>query len=154
MTDLMLKPASETGDHYEVTADGEIVGHVMLSGARLREAPLGHGRLLFLTTAIEVQPRATSPPARPPCRRSPGAGKGNDVMISADNFWIELDRLLGASATPERMEALMESYGPVWPDIHDRAINSPDHFRSLTRALVISGMTPQEAQAKIGSREE
>ena len=52
------------------------------------------------------------------------------------------------------MEALMESYGPVWPDIHDRAINSPDHFRSLTRALVISGMTPQEAQAKIGSREE
>jgi hypothetical protein len=32
MTDLMLKPASETGDHYEVTADGEI-GHVMLSGA-------------------------------------------------------------------------------------------------------------------------
>ena len=33
MTDLMLKPASETGDHYEVTADGEIVGHVMLSGA-------------------------------------------------------------------------------------------------------------------------
>jgi hypothetical protein len=49
---------------------------------------------------------------------------------------------------------LMESYGPVWPDIHDRAVNSPDHFRSLTRALVISGMTPQEAQAKIGSREE
>jgi hypothetical protein len=52
------------------------------------------------------------------------------MMISADNFWIELDRLLGAPATPERIEALMESYGPVWPDIHDRAINSPDHFRS------------------------
>ena len=73
---------------------------------------------------------------------------------SADNFWIELDRLLGAPTTAAQMEALMESYGPVWPDIHDRAINSPDHFRSLTRALVISGMTPQEAQAKIGSREE
>jgi hypothetical protein len=52
------------------------------------------------------------------------------------------------------VEALMESYGSVWPDIHDRAVNSPDHFKSLTRALVISGMTPQEAQAKIGSREE
>jgi hypothetical protein len=32
VTDLMLKPASETGDHYEVTADGDIVGHIMLSG--------------------------------------------------------------------------------------------------------------------------
>jgi hypothetical protein len=76
------------------------------------------------------------------------------MMISADNFWIELDMLLGAPTTAAQMEALMESYGPVWPDIHDRAVNSPDHFRSLTRALVISGMTPQEAQAKIGSREE
>ena len=74
-------------------------------------------------------------------------------MISADNFWIELGRLLGVPTTAARMEALMESYGPVWPDIHDRAINSPDHFWSLT-ALVISGMTAQEAQAKIGSREE
>ena len=77
------------------------------------------------------------------------------MTISADNFWIELDRLLGAPATTAaQMEALMERYGRVWPDIHDRAINSPDHFKSLTRALVISGMTPQEAQAKIGSREE
>ena len=76
------------------------------------------------------------------------------MTINADNFWVELDRLLGAPATAAQMEALMESYGPVWPDIHDRAVNSPDHFRSLTRALVISGMTPQEAQAKIGSREE
>ena len=31
VTDLMLKPASETGDHYELTADGDIV-HIMLSG--------------------------------------------------------------------------------------------------------------------------
>ena len=76
------------------------------------------------------------------------------MTISADNFWIELDRLLGAPTTAAQMEALMESYGPVWPDIHDRAVNSPDHFKSLTRALVISGLTPQEAQAKIGSREE
>ena len=75
-------------------------------------------------------------------------------MISADNFWIELGRLLGVPTTAARMEALMESYGPVWPDIHDRAINSPDHFWSLTRALVISGMSAQQAQAKIGSREE
>ena len=29
----------------------------------------------------------------------------------------------------ERIEALMESYAPVWPDIHDRAVNSPDHFQ-------------------------
>jgi hypothetical protein len=76
------------------------------------------------------------------------------MTISADNFWIELDRLLGTPTTAAQMEALMESYNPVWPDIHDRAIHSPDHFKSLTRALVISGMTPQEAQAKIGSREE
>ncbi|HWJ48459.1 MAG TPA: hypothetical protein VNS62_12450 [Candidatus Udaeobacter sp.] len=77
------------------------------------------------------------------------------MTISADNFWIELDRLLGAPATTAaQMEALMERYGRVWPDIHDRAIQSLDQFRSLTRALVISGMTPQEAQAKIGSREE
>jgi hypothetical protein len=76
------------------------------------------------------------------------------MTISDDNFWIELDRLLGAPTTAAQMEAPMESYGPVWLDIHDKAINSPDPFRSLTRALVISGMTPQEAQAKIGSREE
>jgi hypothetical protein len=44
-------------------------------------------------------------------------------MISADNFWFELYRLLGAPTTAAQMEALMESYGPVWPDIHDRAIN-------------------------------
>jgi hypothetical protein len=61
------------------------------------------------------------------------------MTISADNFWIELDRLLGAPTTAAQMETLMESYGPVWLDIHDKAINSPDHFRSLTRALVISG---------------
>ena len=76
------------------------------------------------------------------------------MTISADNFWVELDRLLGAPTTAAQIESLMEDYGRVWPDIHDRAVNSPDHFRSLTRALVISGMTPQEAQAKIGSREE
>ena len=76
------------------------------------------------------------------------------MTISADNFWIELDRLLGAPTAAAQMEALIESYSPVWPDIHDRAVNSPDHFKSLTRALVISGLTPQEAQAKIGSREE
>jgi hypothetical protein len=76
------------------------------------------------------------------------------MTINADNFWVELDRLLGAPATAAQMEALIESYRPVWPDIHDRAVNSPDHFKSLTRALVISGLTPQEAQAKIGSREE
>jgi hypothetical protein len=76
-------------------------------------------------------------------------------MINADNFWIELDRLLGApSPMAAQMEALLERYDRVWPDIHFRAVHSPDHFRSLTRALVISGMTPQEAQAKIGSREE
>jgi hypothetical protein len=38
------------------------------------------------------------------------------MMMSADNFWIELDRLLGAPTTAAQMEALMESYGPVWPD--------------------------------------
>ena len=71
------------------------------------------------------------------------------MTISADNFWIELDRLLGAPATTAaQMEALMERYGRVWPDIHHRAIQSLDQFRSLTRALVISGMTPQEAQAE------
>jgi hypothetical protein len=32
VADLMLKPASETGDRYEVTAAGEIVGLIMLSG--------------------------------------------------------------------------------------------------------------------------
>ena len=32
--------------------------------------------------------------------------------MSADNFWIELDRLLGAPTTAAQMEALMESYGP------------------------------------------
>ena len=46
------------------------------------------------------------------------------IMINADNFWIELDRLLGAPTTAAQMKALMESYAPVWPDIHDRAINS------------------------------
>ena len=50
------------------------------------------------------------------------------MTISADNFWIELDRLLGAPTTAAQMEALMESYGPVWLDIHDKAINSPDRF--------------------------
>ena len=36
------------------------------------------------------------------------------MTISADNFWIELDRLLGASATTAaQMEALMERYGRV-----------------------------------------
>jgi hypothetical protein len=54
------------------------------------------------------------------------------MTISADNFWIELERLLGAPATSAQMEALMENYGPVWPDIHERAINSPDDFKSLT----------------------
>ena len=33
------------------------------------------------------------------------------MTISADNFWIELDRLLGAPTTAAQMEALMESYG-------------------------------------------
>ena len=51
-------------------------------------------------------------------------------MISADNFWIELDRLLGAPTTAARMEALMESYGPVWPDIHDSKVSDagPGHI--------------------------
>ena len=55
------------------------------------------------------------------------------MTISADNFWIELDRLLGAPTTAAQMEALMESYGPVWLDIHDKAINSPDHFSRLLK---------------------
>jgi hypothetical protein len=52
------------------------------------------------------------------------------------------------------MEALLEDYERVWHDIRGRALSSPTHFKSLTRALVISGMTPQDAQAKIGSQEE
>ena len=36
------------------------------------------------------------------------------MTISAHNFWIELDRLLGAPATTAaQMEALMERYGRV-----------------------------------------
>jgi hypothetical protein len=74
--------------------------------------------------------------------------------ISADNFWIELHRLLGAPVTAAQMEALLEDYERVWHDIRGRALSNPTHFKSLTRALVISGMTPQDAQAKIGSQEE
>jgi hypothetical protein len=75
VTDLMLKPASETGDHYEVTADGDIVGHIMLSGTA---APLGPGRSLFLTMEIEAPPRATRRLLKPPCRRSLGAGTAEE----------------------------------------------------------------------------
>ena len=63
------------------------------------------------------------------------------MTISADNFWIELDRLLGASATTAAQIAALMELRPRWPDIHDRAIQSPDHFKSLTKALVISRMT-------------
>jgi hypothetical protein len=42
-------------------------------------------------------------------------------MISADNFWIELDRLLGGPTTAAQMEDIMKRYVPVWPDIHDQA---------------------------------
>jgi hypothetical protein len=69
------------------------------------------------TRAVALPRMAMGQLARRPCRRLPGAGIGHDVMISADNFWIELDRLLGTSATSEQMEALMESYGEVWPDM-------------------------------------
>jgi hypothetical protein len=82
------------------------------------------------------------------------AGRSTRKQLAKALRAIELDGLLAASATAAQMEALMENYGRVWPDIQGRAINSPDHFKSLTRALVISGMTPQDAQAKIGSREE
>jgi hypothetical protein len=81
LTDLMLKPASETGDHYEVTANGDIVRHVMLSGLPLRESHLGPGRLFLLTMEIEARPKATRRLLKLPCRRSPGAGIAIDELI-------------------------------------------------------------------------
>ena len=104
-------------------------------------------------------PRSLFAPGRRPSTASRCPTRVQETVkkmtINADNFWIELDRLLRAPRpTAAQMEALVERYGRVWPDIHARALNSPDHFKSLTRALVISGMTPQDAQAKIGSREE
>jgi hypothetical protein len=67
---------------YEVIADGQIVGRIALFSVWETIASLGYGRSILPSVTAAIRRTASSPRARPLCRRSQPAGTANELQRS------------------------------------------------------------------------